>query len=46
MQSKVKNLLKEKLIFEVLEMKGLKLEIVKVTKKSYQPITPKQESNT
>tara|TARA_B100000809_G_scaffold261219_1_gene309686 strand:- start:74 stop:1372 length:1299 start_codon:yes stop_codon:yes gene_type:complete len=35
-----------KLIFEVLEMKGLKLEIVKVTKKSYQHITPKQESNT
>ena len=34
------------LTFEVLEMKGLKLELVKVTKKSYPHITPKQESNT
>ena len=35
-----------KLIFEVLEMKGLKLELVKVTRKSYPHLTPKQESNT
>ena len=35
-----------KLIFEVVEMKGLKLELVKVTRKSYPHITPKQESNT
>ena len=35
-----------KLIFEVSEMKGLKLELIKVTKKSY-PYTPsKQQSNT
>ena len=34
------------LTFEVLEMKGLKLELVKVTRKSYPHLTPKQESNT
>ena len=34
------------LCFEVAEMKGLKLETVKVTKKSYPHITPQQESNT
>ena len=34
------------LIFEVKEMKGLKLEIVKVTKKSSPEIAPTQETNS